>query len=624
VVVNPSTSRSMVVARRALRAADSLVLVACALAWPPAWAGPGAAPRSPAGVREVDGVVRDAQGRVLHRRLPPGDGEGGEAEFVYDPRASGTIPAELHRGEQVLEAPEADPTPGDGEGVYAPDGLRRADPAAAGGAGPEGVQDPRATFADHAAPDRATQREGRLDYHATFDPSVVPFKRNRALNAVGADYTLHLEPGAMRPLEPVGNHPTAGWEVFWGSVLLDLAPGETTPIPSVSPQSRILSYEATPPVPIAFLRDEAGNFYVRSQGGGRVRLVFVMDAPRSYFGAAIPDGVFLRDLPRSAVRRVSPRVRRAARAVARAVGVDTRRPYREVLGKLVRYFRSFEPGDPPSPTGDIYRDLALGRRGICRHRVFGFVVTALGLGIPARYVFNEAHVFAEVYVPGVQGGPGGGGWMRVDLGGGAERLVIHDAETKVRHQDAGRDPFAGTTGASGAAPGPDHAAGAQVVEGLPPTRRAGPTTSPTGASQEGTTPRSAATPTASSAGSTPSEERTGAASMPPPAPLRLDNPLARPTRTTLVVGRRVLFRGEALEASGVVTTQAGVPVRDGLVQLVARDPSGGQARLLGAARTAVDGTYRLTVTVPKELPPGSWDITAEFLGGPDLAPSRSP
>ena len=488
------------------------------------------------------------------------------------------------------------------------------------------MADPRATFADHAAPDRATQREGRLDYHATFDPSVVPFKRNRALNAVTSDYTLRLHAGALQRLEPVGNRPTPGREIFWGSVLLDLQPGEATPIPSVSPDSRILSYEATPPVPMAFFRDEAGNFYVRSRGGGRVRLVFVTDAPRSYFGGAIPEGVFLRDLPRAAGRGVSPRVRRAAREVARAVGVDTRRPYGEVLGKLVRYFRSFEAGEPPVSTGDIYRDLALGRRGICRHRVFGFVVTALGLGIPARYVFNEAHVFAEVYVP--RAGGAGGGWMRVDLGGGAERLVIHDAQTKVRHADTGRDPFvggAGGAGSGGAAPPPDHAAGAQVVEGLPPTRRGGASQS------HGVGASGAAAGAGGAAGAAGSDGAAGGAGTQaklagvlPAAPLRLVNPLARRTGTTLVIGRRIVFRGDQLEASGVVTTEAGVPVRDGLVQLVARGPGGGQARLLGAARTGADGSYRLKVTLPKGLPPGSWDVTAEFLGGPDLAPSRSP
>ena len=141
-------SSLVLLARRARRVSTFAVLMAAtawALAGSPVWAEPSGrdtssgGPRSPAGVHEVDGVVRDAQGRVLHRRLPPAVGEGGDEEFVYDPSASGRIPAELHRGDQVLEAPDGGPTPGEGEGVYAPEGLRRAGASgqrgAAGGGG---------------------------------------------------------------------------------------------------------------------------------------------------------------------------------------------------------------------------------------------------------------------------------------------------------------------------------------------------------------------------------------------------------------------------------------------------------------------------------------------------------
>ena len=35
-------------------------------------------------------------------------------------------------------------------------------------------------------------------------------------------------------------------------------------------------------------------------------------------------------------------------------------------------------------------DLALSKKGVCRHRAYAFTITAQGLGIPARMVMNEA------------------------------------------------------------------------------------------------------------------------------------------------------------------------------------------------------------------------------------------
>ena len=54
------------------------------------------------------------------------------------------------------------------------------------------------------------------------------------------------------------------------------------------------------------------------------------------------------------------------------------------------------------------------QKGVCRHRAFAFLVTALGLGIPARMVANEAHAWVEVR--------GETGWQRIDLGGAAAAI----------------------------------------------------------------------------------------------------------------------------------------------------------------------------------------------------------
>jgi hypothetical protein len=82
---------------------------------------------------------------------------------------------------------------------------------------------------------------------------------------------------------------------------------------------------------------------------------------------------------------------------------------------MVDYFRAFAPSEePPSGRQDIYLDLALSKKGVCRHRAFAFLVTSLGLGIPTRMVVNEAHAWVEV--------SDGKLWHRVDLGGAAANL----------------------------------------------------------------------------------------------------------------------------------------------------------------------------------------------------------
>src|SRR6185436_1402792 len=76
----------------------------------------------------------------------------------------------------------------------------------------------------------------------------------------------------------------------------------------------------------------------------------------------------------------------------------------------------------PRGNDDIYLDLALSQKGVCRHRAFAFLVTALGLGIPARMVVNEAHAWVEVL--------GERNWQRIDLGGAAGS--IEDATADAR------------------------------------------------------------------------------------------------------------------------------------------------------------------------------------------------
>ena len=74
-----------------------------------------------------------------------------------------------------------------------------------------------------------------------------------------------------------------------------------------------------------------------------------------------------------------------------------------IINNLTWYFSAFIEGDgdvpDPEPPWDVYQSICINGIGACRHRSFGFFVTALALEAPTRYVSNEAHAFVEVYVP---------------------------------------------------------------------------------------------------------------------------------------------------------------------------------------------------------------------------------
>lgn len=386
-------------------------------------------------------------------------------------------------------------------------------------------------------------------------------------------------------------------DVFWGSVLLEGRRGDTIPLPSVAAESRILSIEVTPSIPLSFFRDQADNLYVRplveGEGSVRARLVFLMDAPKSYFGRSLPSGLTLEDIPKARRPKLPASMRGSTRDVVEALGLSGATDYRQTLGTLVQHFRSFEPGSPPADSGDLYTDLALSKRGICRHRSYAFVVTAQALGIPSRYVFNEAHVFVEVWVPGERPG-----WMRIDLGGSAERLEIGGAEDKVRHEADEPDPFDRPLPfARSTRGGPS--AGASTVVGLPPTRR----------------------PDAAERDLPSAPERTGL--LPPPAALTV-SPDASPTRTTLTILSPVVYRGEPFDIEGSVSAQGQVRP-SGTVQLLLVDATNGSTLgLLQTVALSAEGTYTASLTIPGAQPPGAYELVAEYMGDTSSAPSRSP
>jgi hypothetical protein len=366
-----------------------------------------------------------AQAQVLHEYVP--DVQPGEAALLLgEATGQGAI---VYDGE-VLSAPDAQASAADSPPFVATlgDGRQAEVPGQRA-----------ASF----RPDRLTQLEGELDYYEAFNPSIAPFKRVTSLDAIVLDAdgkTAVLvvgHPGRHDvPIESADTAPPDARprDRFFGDVTLDFRASREVPLPSVSPESRILRVSTVPQVALRIERDGADNFFARLQGQpppGLVHMTFLTDAPRAYFGAELP-AVPVRVLARE-VAPLPPSVARRALAFAAEIGADDAGDLRSTLAALTRYFREFnESSVPPQDTGDAYLDLVRGKKGVCRHRAYGFVITAQALGIPARFVQNEAHSWVEVKVPAL-------GFLRIDLGGAAHGLTAHGAADKPVYTPASPD-----------------------------------------------------------------------------------------------------------------------------------------------------------------------------------------
>jgi hypothetical protein len=279
-------------------------------------------------------------------------------------------------------------------------------------------------------PDRQTSLEGSLDYFEAFNPSIAPFKRVTAFGAVALDddgKTPVLSVGDTRhqrvPLETADTAPPdrRARDRFVGEIDVDFRANVLQPMPSVSPESRVLSLTTRPAMQVQVERDGADNFFLRALGpipDSPVHVRWDTDAPRAYFGTDIP-ATKLRELPKPTTKLERSIARRGLRFAAQ-LGISPNSDLRSALEKLTGHFRNFvESAEPPANTGDLYEDLVQGGKGLCRHRAYGFVVTARALNIEARFVQNEAHSWVEVRVPET-------GFVRIDLGGATHGLTAHD------------------------------------------------------------------------------------------------------------------------------------------------------------------------------------------------------
>jgi hypothetical protein len=535
---------------------------------------------------------------VLHEPIPGEDslmaGPSTAPVFVFEEGDEEGIPSVIRRDGVELPAPPPDLNDTGDDLVY-----RTADPTAAPEDGTvHNVQ-------NEVRPDRETDREPWLRYHAVFDPAIIPFKRNSSKDRVTADGAIVTGDPALRPEALVGNRASAGREVFWGSVLLELQAGSRVPLPSVSPESRILSYETVPEAKLTFYKDGADNFFADpGDFSGRVRVNFVMDAPATWFAQPARPNADWSQIPTALRPQLPERFVSDVKRVARTIGVQDSDSYSETLGRLVYWFRNFAPGELDKETAGIYVDLALGQKGVCRHRAYGFVITAHGLGIPARYVSNEAHVFVEVFIPG-------GGWLRIDLGGGAEGMDVRNGKEKTRHSVAGEDPFGFPPGFTGGysqraldEEPSDGADDGDPVRGLPP--------------RPGVAGRNNGMP--GFPGST--SNRLTQLGNGEDAQF-LEEPDKVSSKTTLDQVSAQVFRGDKMQLIGEVESD-GRAVSGGVVRILLMDSDRRSIIAeLGTAKTLPNGRYSASIVVPRDVDLGTWEVVAEFIGDAVNAPSHS-
>jgi len=265
---------------------------------------------------------------------------------------------------------------------------------------------------------------------------------------------------------------------------------------------------------------------------------------------------------------------------------------------MVGYFRSFVPSeDPPRSEGDIYLDLALSKKGVCRHRAFAFLVTALHLGLPTRMIVNEAHAWVEVY--------DGALWHRVDLGGAALDLEDENDPDKPMHKPPS-DPYEWPPGAQEQS-GQDLAVREHTADA-----------SSQGGPEQGAPDPSLQPPDPASSGAPQAADPTA---PPAPAPPRPD--LSVPESTVVLDKTDTeARRGKPTHPKGRVTSAAGACARLRL-DVVMVSAGGTRSVRVGSLSTDDDGKFDGAVVMPRDLAAGDYDLVVETPGDARCRASRS-
>jgi len=537
-----------------------------------------------------------ATGPVLHVPMPADI----EDDWSLGATGAGNLPAAVETRNGLVRSPDARRPPTSNEPTY--------ENTAPADGGP-----------DHAVftPDRNTRRPDVSHYDEPFRPATAPFKRLWAYDAVDESYKLYVHQMRQEPLKldapPTDPAADAPEERFFADIVVNARADATVRIPSVAPGSHVVgAHLASGERDVAFslFHDGADNWFIAAPPG-RARLVMEVSAPRAAFGGEFGTPSWS-DLP--LVEKLPANVAAAAKQVTAHIGVNRSMSPREVVRRLVSYHRSFvEADDAPHEQNNVYLDLALSQKGVCRHRAFSFLVTALSLGLPTRMVMNEAHAWVEVY--------DGKLWRRTDLGGAGR--TQGDPVREGPAYDPPPDPFQWPTGATpgdalappaSTAPGSAVHTGSGGTGGGSGSGSSGSHSAPAGASSSAGdhSPPGGATSTSASAASDPST----------PAGNEKDD---RPRSSVLLtVANLDTRRGGPLRVSGNVRADGDTcsnVVVDVVLREVGKDARAADLRV-GSLATDAQGAFDGALVVPPSIAVGDYDVVARTAG--NMRCGRSP
>lgn len=479
------------------------------------------------------------------------------------------------------------------------------DPALAAGAVPSesesaDVQPERPSANDEYRLDGNTSTPSQVGYSDPFTPSIPPFKRLYAYDSVNTALELVVANSALQPVR-VGGVSQATQDQFMGKQSVALAPEQPLRLPTVGPGVKVLNARLTPGAAFSLFEDSAENLFLKSGATGTHEWVVHMAIERASFGAPYPDVGWnalephiprLPDVVTSAAQPVLGRLK-LSKSVRPAVA----------LRRMVEYFRNFEPKDERrSGKGvQLYRDIALSKVGVCRHRAFAFVVTGLALGLPSRFVRNEAHAWVEVF--------DGRLWHRLDLGGAASEMAL-TSDLDVPHE-APPDPYTWP---------PKSESGESMVDRALAAAMGGSGGNGNGASaasgsgaQAGGGP--ASTTTSDDPLATPPSTSAAAPLRPEPTPPEM--PDAEPTpATTLTVtfGGANLKRGERFAVQGVARNARGEACSLMRIDVTLFDSSTRTSFTAGTLVTDEQGRYAGQLVLPQRVPVGDYRVRVSTPG----------
>lgn len=445
--------------------------------------------------------------------------------------------------------------------------------------------------------DGNTTRPDEVGYEDPFTPSIPPFKRLFAYDSVDARFELVVKDPRLGEL-PVRDVPIhAGFDQFFGDIEVSLDPATPMRIPSVGPGALVLAAKLEPAAPFHLRRDGADNWFLLGETKGSARLRVHLAIDRAVFGSAYGDpewralAHFVPDLPEPVAER--------GRAVAREIGVDRSLRPQQAVTRLVAHFRSFAPSEDlpvSADRGALYREITLSRKGVCRHRAYAFTVTALSLGLPTRFVRNEAHAWVELFDTAL--------WHRIDLGGAAGEMQFA-AAVDVAHEPP-TDPFDWPPGSESASDMTDDALHGQARSGgagslssdeaAPSSPDTAPSPSSRAAEPLRSTPSATAAPFPEAAPeSSPAESPS--ADGPGEDEERLDVAL-EPHADQVAQGGRVQLAGRVQGASGACALVRVDVVLDGEERTIP----------VGSLVTDAHGAYQGAITLPRSVPVGDYEL----------------